>query len=402
MYFISTRGKKEKIKGSQTIINGICSDGGLYVPESFPDVSDKLDNLVNLSYKDLCFEILKLYLDDFTEEELKNCINKAYDDKFDCKEIAPTVKVKDKYFLELYHGPTCAFKDMALTLMPLLLETSLKKNNIKEDILILTATSGDTGKAALEGFKNLNQIKIIVFFPEDGVSSIQKLQMQSQEGDNTYVVSINGNFDDAQSAVKTIFNDEEFKEILKNNNYILSSANSINISRLLPQIVYYFYSYFDLVKNKVNNILEEYADKASEIAKLPISIHETNNLMDLEEEMCLKILNAWEINKFKTDAEYILKGSILLNKDKFIYKTLIGKIMRLIPGGVTILSIGINSSLARRFTLALGYSMSQLSTTYINLVIENKDIDPLNIFTKEAIEDLMESYLIEYNKTVTN
>ena len=159
---------------------------------------------------------------------------------------------------------------------------------------------------------------------------------------------------------------------------------------------------FDLVKYKVNNILEEYADKASEIAKLPISIHETNNLMDLEEEMCLKILNAWEINKFKTDAEYILKGSILLNKDKFIYKTLIGKIMRLIPGGVTILSIGINSSLARRFTLALGYSMSQLSTTYINLVIENKDIDPLNIFTKEAIEDLMESYLIEYNKTVTN
>ena len=250
MYFISTRGKKEKIKGSQAIINGICSDGGLYVPESFPDVSDKLDNLVNLSYKDLCFEILKLYLDDFTEEELKNCINKAYDDKFDCKEIAPTVKVKDKYFLELYHGPTCALKDMALTLMPLLLETSLKKNNIKEDILILTATSGDTGKAALEGFKNLNQVKIIVFFPEDGVSSIQKLQMQSQEGNNTYVVSINGNFDDAQSAVKTIFNDEEFKEILKNNNYILSSANSINIGRLLPQIVYYFYSYFDLVKNK--------------------------------------------------------------------------------------------------------------------------------------------------------
>ena len=250
MYFISTRGKKEKIKGSQAIINGICSDSGLYVPESFPDVSDKLDNLVNLSYKDLCFEILKLYLDDFTEEELKNCINKAYDDKFDCKEIAPTVKVKDKYFLELYHGPTCAFKDMALTLMPLLLETSLKKNNIKEDIVILTATSGDTGKAALEGFKNLNQIKIIVFFPEDGVSSIQKLQMQSQEGNNTYVVSINGNFDDAQSAVKTIFNDEEFKEILKNNNYILSSANSINIGRLLPQIVYYFYSYFDLVRNK--------------------------------------------------------------------------------------------------------------------------------------------------------
>ena len=250
MYFISSREHKEKVTGSRAIINGLCSDGGLYIPSHFPNIHNKLDKLVNLSYKELCLEILKLYLDDFTEEELSYCINKAYDDKFDTLDIAPTVKIDNSYFLELHHGPTCAFKDMALTLMPLLLEQSLRKNNIKEDVIILAATSGDTGKAALEGFKNLKQIKIIVFFPEEGVSTIQKLQMKTQEGNNTYVVSINGNFDDAQSGVKEVFNNEEFKSKLLSNNYILSSANSINIGRLLPQVVYYFYSYFDLVRNK--------------------------------------------------------------------------------------------------------------------------------------------------------
>lgn len=254
MHFISTRGNKEKVIASKAIIKGICDDGGLYVPTYFPNLKDKLNNLVNLSYKELCFEVLKLFLDDFNEKELMDCINKSYDDKFDNEKIAPTVKIKDNYFLELYHGPTCAFKDMALTLMPLLLEKSLEKNNIKEDIVILTATSGDTGKAALEGFKNLEKIKIIVFFPEDGVSTIQKLQMKSQEGNNTYVVSIKGNFDDAQSSVKSIFNDENFNKKLKQNNYILSSANSINIGRLLPQVVYYFYSYLELVRNKNINL----------------------------------------------------------------------------------------------------------------------------------------------------
>ncbi len=250
MHFISTRGCNEKIKGSKAIVNGLCSDGGLYVPTEFPYIKNKLNKFVSLSYNELCFEILKLFLDDFTEEELKSCIEKAYDNKFDTKIIAPIKKITNHYFLELYHGPTCAFKDMALTLMPHLLEKSLKKNNIKEEVIILTATSGDTGKAALEGFKNLNQIKIIVFFPEDGVSNIQKLQMRTQEGNNTYVVSINGNFDDAQSAVKNIFNDNEFNKYLLENNYRLSSANSINIGRLLPQIVYYFYSYLSLVRDK--------------------------------------------------------------------------------------------------------------------------------------------------------
>ena len=257
MHFISTRGCNEKIKGSKAIVNGLCHDGGLYVPTEFPNLEDKLNKFIGLSYNDLCFEILKLFLDDFTEEELKSCINKAYDDKFDTKIIAPTKKINNNYFLELYHGPTCAFKDMALTLMPHILEKSLLKNNIKEEIVILTATSGDTGKAALEGFKNLNKIKIIVFFPEDGVSNIQKLQMTTQEGNNTYVVSINGNFDDAQSAVKSIFNDENFNKQLLSKNYILSSANSINIGRLLPQVVYYFYSYLNLVKNKNIKLMDK-------------------------------------------------------------------------------------------------------------------------------------------------
>ena len=250
MYFVSTRGYNEKIKGSKAIIDGIAPDGGLYVPTEFPNLENKLNEFIDLSYNNLCFEILKLFLDDFTEEELKSCINKAYDDKFDMDVVAPTKRINNQYFLELYHGPTCAFKDMALTLMPHLLETSLKKNKIKEEVVILTATSGDTGKAALEGFKDLNQIKIIVFFPEDGVSNIQKLQMTSQEGNNTHVVSINGNFDDAQSAVKNIFSDKEFNEYLLKNNYILSSANSINIGRLLPQVAYYFYSYLNLAKVK--------------------------------------------------------------------------------------------------------------------------------------------------------
>lgn len=257
MHFISTRGCNEKIKGSKAIVNGLCHDGGLYVPTEFPNLEDKLNKFIGLSYNDLCFEILKLFLDDFTEEELKSCINKAYDDKFDTKIIAPTKKINNNYFLELYHGPTCAFKDMALTLMPHILKKSLLKNNIKEEIVILTATSGDTGKAALEGFKNLNKIKIIVFFPEDGVSNIQKLQMRTQEGNNTYVVSINGNFDDAQSAVKSIFNDENFNKQLLSKNYILSSANSINIGRLLPQVVYYFYSYLNLVKNKNIKLMDK-------------------------------------------------------------------------------------------------------------------------------------------------
>ncbi|MDB0439711.1 threonine synthase [Clostridioides difficile] len=247
MYYSSTRGTKEKVTASQAIIKGISNDGGLYVPSEFPNVKNELIDLVNLTYSQIAFFVLSKFLSDFTEAEIKDCITNAYDEKFDCTSIAPLNKVNDAYFLELYHGPTLAFKDMALTIMPHLLKTSIKKDNLEKDVVILTATSGDTGKAALEGFKDIDKIKIIVFFPEDGVSAVQKLQMKTQTGKNTYVVGIKGNFDDAQSGVKRIFSDKEFNEKLFDSNYILSSANSINIGRLLPQVAYYFYSYMKLV-----------------------------------------------------------------------------------------------------------------------------------------------------------
>ncbi|MGL5694869.1 MAG: threonine synthase, partial [Peptostreptococcaceae bacterium] len=221
-----------------------------YVPSKFPDFTDRLIELSNYNYIQLAYHILQPFLDDFTETELKSCINTAYGNKFDCPEIAPMTKIDKDFFLELYHGPTLAFKDIALTLMPHLLKTSISKNKLDKNILILTATSGDTGKAALEGFKNIDNIKIMVFFPEDGVSQIQKLQMQTQDGNNLFVAGIDGNFDDAQSGVKNIFSNTKIKSYLYDHNYILSSANSINIGRLLPQIIYYFYSYFNLYNKK--------------------------------------------------------------------------------------------------------------------------------------------------------
>ena len=248
MYFLSTRGNNEKITASQAIIKGLSSDRGLFVPSEFKNLKSELKNLVDLDYKELAYVILKEFLTDYSEKELKYCINSAYDEKFDTEKIAPISKVGDDYVLELYHGPTCAFKDMALTIMPYLLKTAIEKNNLKEEVVILTATSGDTGKAALEGFKDVDKIKIVVFFPENGVSNIQKLQMKTTGGDNTCVVGINGNFDDAQTGVKNIFADTNFNKDLKEKGYILSSANSINIGRLTPQVVYYFYSYLQLVK----------------------------------------------------------------------------------------------------------------------------------------------------------
>ena len=250
MYFISTRVKGEKVTASQGILNGLSNNGGLYVPNELPNLTNNIKNLINLSYKELALFILEQFLTDFNIEDLQIAINNAYDDKFDTESITPTTKVSRDYFLELYHGPTCAFKDIALTLLPHLMTLSMSYNSIDKDIVILAATSGDTGKAALEGFKNVDNTKVIVFFPKDGVSPIQKLQMQSQEGNNTYVVAVEGNFDDCQSGVKQAFNNHNFNEYLNENGYMLSSANSINIGRLLPQIVYYFYSYFDLIKKE--------------------------------------------------------------------------------------------------------------------------------------------------------
>ena len=248
MEYIGTRDNTITATASQAILKGICSDGGLFITKEIPQMEKSLSELVNLDYKELAYEVLKLYLTDFTEQELKYCIENAYDSKFDTSEIVPLVKKGDAFFLELFHGKTLAFKDMALSILPYFMKIAAKKNQIDKEIVILTATSGDTGKAALEGFAEVEGTKIIVFFPEDGVSPVQKLQMTTQEGKNTCVVGIKGNFDDAQSAVKSIFTDKELSKTLEQKGYLFSSANSINIGRLVPQIVYYYYAYTQAVK----------------------------------------------------------------------------------------------------------------------------------------------------------
>ncbi len=246
----STRGLEKNISASNAIVKGLADDGGLFVPEYIPTMEKSLEELSVMSYQDIAYEVMSLFYQDFTEDELRKCINSAYDDKFDTKDIAPTVKVDDTYLLELFHGSTIAFKDMALSILPYLMKTAAKKIGIKNDIVILTATSGDTGKAALAGFADVEGTKIIVFYPKDGVSPIQKQQMVTQKGDNTHVVGIEGNFDDAQNGVKEIFSDEDFAAILDSNGYQFSSANSINIGRLIPQVAYYFYTYMTLVRQK--------------------------------------------------------------------------------------------------------------------------------------------------------
>ncbi|CAK7028674.1 threonine synthase [Tissierella sp.] len=252
MRYISTRNKEISISSSEAIIQGISKDGGLFVPQILPRIED-LEAMENMGYREIAYTIMKKFFTDFELESLKTCIDKAYDNKFDTDIIAPVVEVNNSFILELFHGPTFAFKDMALSILPYLLKESIRITSIQKEIVILTATSGDTGKAALEGFANVRGIKIIVFYPENGVSEIQKKQMITQEGENTFVVGIRGNFDDAQNGVKDIFNDREFIELIDKNNYMFSSANSINIGRLIPQIVYYFYSYSMLVKQKKLN-----------------------------------------------------------------------------------------------------------------------------------------------------
>ncbi|MBO5622581.1 MAG: threonine synthase, partial [Butyrivibrio sp.] len=246
--YSSTRGDKEVIKASEAILRGLAPDGGLYVPSFIPKLEKSLSELSGLSYQDTAFEVMKLLLTDYTEEELKYCISHAYDSKFDTEEIAPLSEAGGAYFLELYHGATIAFKDMALSILPYLMTTAAKKNNVKNEIVILTATSGDTGKAALAGFAEVPGTRIIVFYPKHGVSPIQEQQMVTQKGDNTCVIGIEGNFDDAQSGVKKIFTDPALAKEMSAKGFQFSSANSINIGRLVPQIVYYVYSYGKLLK----------------------------------------------------------------------------------------------------------------------------------------------------------
>ncbi len=246
MKFISTRGKDSVNSAGKAIVQGLASDGGLFVPESFPNLSSKIKDMLDMSYAERANLVIGSFLTEYGDNLLSFC--QKSEGRFEDNEPAPLVKLDEVfYIMELFHGPTLAFKDIALTMLPSLLRKGADDNGVKEDILILVATSGDTGKAALSGFQDQEGIKIIVFYPSEGVSDMQKLQMCSQEGKNVCVVGINGNFDDCQNAVKQIFSSDKAHQILKENNVVLSSANSINFGRLVPQIVYYFSAYADLV-----------------------------------------------------------------------------------------------------------------------------------------------------------
>lgn len=249
MRFISTRGKDSVINSAMAIAKGLADDGGLFVPERFPDLSKNIQDMLDMDYAERAALVLGSYLEEYDKEELLSACKSAYA-KFEDSDGAPVVRTDDKfYIMELFHGPTLAFKDVALTLLPYLLRKGCDISGINEEVLILVATSGDTGKAALEGFKDQKGIKIMVFFPSEGVSDMQKAQMCTQEGDNVNVVAVKGNFDDCQTAVKKIFSSKEFNAQLKQKGVVLSSANSINFGRLAPQITYYFSAYCDLVSS---------------------------------------------------------------------------------------------------------------------------------------------------------
>ncbi|BDF05568.1 threonine synthase [[Clostridium] hylemonae] len=250
LHYKSTRNSNLKAAASEAVLKGLAPDGGLFVPERIPALDIPMDKLKDMSYQETAYEVMKLFLTDFTEEELKDCIGRAYDSKFDTEEIAPLTKVDDTYYLELFHGSTIAFKDMALSILPYLMTTAAKKNNVENEIVILAATSGDTGKAAMAGFADVEGTRIIVFYPKNGVSRVQELQMVTQKGKNVDVVAIHGNFDNAQSGVKEMFENEELAGKLAENGYQFSSANSINIGRLIPQVVYYVYAYAKLLEGE--------------------------------------------------------------------------------------------------------------------------------------------------------
>ena len=253
MYYNSTRSKAYSCTSAEAIKTGLCPDGGLFVPDHFPGLTlDEISRLKDCTYAERAVNIMSRYLTDFTPEEVEACVRAAYNkERFGTESIVPVYKLNNQvYFLELWHGVTCAFKDVALQILPHLLTKSMRKTNDSRTVVILVATSGDTGKAALEGFRDVEGTKIAVFYPQDGVSDIQKLQMTTQDGANVAVCGIDGNFDDAQNGVKRIFTDEAFKKELDGWGYMLSSANSINWGRLLPQIVYYFSSYCDMLKNE--------------------------------------------------------------------------------------------------------------------------------------------------------
>ena len=336
MQYHSTRDKSIAVSSAEAIKKGLSEEGGLFVPDSFPSVTlDEIQSLAQKSYTERAKFILGKYLTDFTAEELDKCVTSAYTrEKFETDAIAPVYKLNNTtYFLELWHGPTCAFKDMALQILPHFMTVSMKKTNEDKEIVILVATSGDTGKAALEGFKDVNGTRIIVFYPDNGVSEIQKLQMITQEGNNVSVAAVQGNFDDAQNGVKKIFTDSAYAELLARNQFKLSSANSINWGRLVPQIVYYFSAYADLLNNneincgdKINivvptgnfgNILAAYyaSRMGLPVAKFICASNENNVLTDF--------IRTGEYNKirdFHTTISPSMDILISSNLERFLYE----------------------------------------------------------------------------------
>ncbi len=332
LYYKSTRDSRLRVKASEAILKGLAPDGGLFVPEKLPVLDVRMEELKNMSYQETAYAVMKQFLTDFTEEELKDCIARAYDAKFDTEEIAPLAKVDGSYYLELFHGATIAFKDMALSILPHLMTVSAKKNQVENEIVILTATSGDTGKAALAGFADVKGTRIIVFYPKNGVSKVQELQMVTQKGSNVDVAAIRGNFDDAQNGVKAIFEDREFAQELADKGYQLSSANSINIGRLVPQVAYYVYAYAKLLANEeiedgeeinvavptgnFGNILAAYYAKQMgvPIAKLICASNENKVLFDF-----------FETGTYDKNREFVLTSSpsmdilISSNLERLIY-----------------------------------------------------------------------------------
>lgn len=329
----STRSDSEKVTASQAILKGLAEDGGLFVPDSIPALDVPLDKLSSLTYQETAYEVMKLFLGDFTEEELKTCIRGAYDDKFDTEEIAPLVKKDGAFYLELFHGKTIAFKDMALSILPYLMTTSAKKNGVTNEIVILTATSGDTGKAALAGFADVPGTSIIVFYPKDGVSPIQEKQMLTQKGANTNVVGIVGNFDDAQTGVKKMFGSRELAARMNEKGYQFSSANSINIGRLVPQIVYYVWSYGQLLKqgemavgDKINVVVP-----TGNFGNILAAYYAKNMGLPIETLFCASnenkvLFDFFETGKYDRRREFILTSSpsmdilISSNLERLIYR----------------------------------------------------------------------------------
>lgn len=371
----STRGDGTLITASQAVLQGLAPDGGLYVPDAIPELGVELSALAEMDYKQIAYLVMSKFLSDYTEEELKDCIEHAYDSKFDTAEIAPVVKKGQAYYMELFHGATIAFKDMALSILPHLLTKAARKNNVSNEIVILTATSGDTGKAAMAGFADVPGTRIVVFYPKGGVSRIQELQMLTQKGSNTCVIGVHGNFDDAQSAVKKMFNDAALKEQLAANGYQFSSANSINIGRLVPQVAYYVWAYSRLVK--------EGTVKAGDMINFVVP---TGNFGNILAGYYAKLMGI-PVNK-------LICAS---NDNKVLYdffKTgIYNKNREFILTSSPSMDILISSNLERLIYKVCGNS-SELNSTYMK-DLANKGVYTLNINQIARLEDFVPGYADE-------